>query len=192
MEFPEASPFKPPAWNPPLETPRLTLEPLSSEHAPLLLVALSDPQIYQFIPQEPPLDLDKLRERYRKLETRSSEDGTKAWLNWAIRYELTYLGRVEASVQLESRISSIAYLLSPEFWGRRFALEAVKAVVNHLEQRGVREVKAWVDSRNAASMKLLERLGFVQHEWLPAADHFKGHSSDEWVYKLELPGPSSL
>ena len=183
----------PRAWNPLLETPRLTLEPLIAEHASVLLAALSDPRIYRFIPQEPPtdFDLERLHQRYAKLETRSSQDNGEAWLNWAIKYEFVYLGRVEASVQLESKTASIAYLLSPDYWGQGFALETVKTILNHLERRGVVEVQAWVDSRNAASMKLLERLDFVRHEFLPAADHFKGHSSDEWVYTLELQGFSS-
>lgn len=192
MKLADEFPLNPQAWNPLLQTSRLALEPLRSEHAAMLLATLSDPRVYQFIPQEPPTDFDsgleRLRERYVKLETRSSEDGTEAWLNWAIKYESAYLGRVEASVQLESRTSSIAYLLSPDYWGQGFALETVKALLNHLEQQGVIEVRAWVDSRNVASMKLLERLGFVQGEFLPAADYFKGHSSDEWVYKLELQG----
>jgi len=183
--------FDPHAWNPRLETPRLTLEPLTKEHAKVLQAALSDPRIYQFIPQEPSVSLERLSERYARLETRSSEDGAEAWLNWAIQYPSAYLGLIEASVQLEFGTASIAYLLSPAYWGQGFALESVKALLNHLERQGVVEVSAWVDTRNAASMKLLERLGFVRGEFFPAADHFKGHSSDEWVYTLELPGFSS-
>jgi [ribosomal protein S5]-alanine N-acetyltransferase len=178
--------LNPEAWNPLLETSRLTLEPLTTVHAQMLMTALSDPHIYRFIPQEPPTDLEWLRECYLKLETRSSDDGTEAWLNWAIKQELVCLGRVEASVQLEPRTASIAYLLSPDYWGQGFALETVRALLSHLEQQGIIEVKAWVDSRNVASMKLLERLGFVQNEFLPAADHFKGEVSDEWVYKLDV------
>ena len=157
----------------------------------MLLSALSDPHIYRFIPQEPPVSLEQLQKRYAKLETRSSEDGTEAWLNWVIKQENTCLGRIEASVQLKSKTSSIAYLLSPDYWGQGFALEAVRALLNHLEQQGIIEVSAWVDSRNLASLKLLERLNFVKHEFLPAADHFKGGVSDEWVYRLNLPGSSA-
>lgn len=57
----------------------------------------------------------------------------------------------------------IGFVLRPDHWGRGLAGEAVEAVVRHgFTARGLVEIKANVDPRNSASLKLLRRLGFVE------------------------------
>jgi hypothetical protein len=48
----------------------------------------------------------------------------------------------------------------------------------------VTEIIAEVDTRNAASYKLLERLSFERVMMKEQADFFKGRYSDEYVYRL--------
>ncbi len=47
-------------------------------------------------------------------------------------------------------------------------------------------VRAEVDTRNQASWMLLEQLGFRRTTLRPAADYFKGSSSDEYTYDLPV------
>ena len=56
----------------------------------------------------------------------------------------------------------IGYLFAREAWGRGIAREAVSAVIAHLFARGERRVFADTDPDNAASIRMLERLGFVR------------------------------
>ncbi len=49
----------------------------------------------------------------------------------------------------------------------------------------VQIIFALVDTRNTASWKLLESLGFRRVETIENADHFKGSRSDEYRYELE-------
>jgi [ribosomal protein S5]-alanine N-acetyltransferase len=71
------------------------------------------------------------------------------------------------------------------FQRQGFAAEAVKGVLDWLDKE-LKSIstKAWVDTRNEASIKLLERLRFKKIETLQAADFFKGSSSDEFVFLL--------
>lgn len=51
---------------------------------------------------------------------------------------------------------------------------------------GMTIAKALVDTRNNASIRLLERLAFSRMRLIENADHFKGARSDEYEYAREL------
>ncbi len=167
------------------ETARLKLEPLVAEHAPELFVIYSDYLMYSFIPQEPPLSVEALAERFRFLEARRSPNGTEEWFNWTVRQKSDgqCLGVVQVTILSDGR-AQLAYEFGVRFWRHGFATEACSRVNQALFEAGVSEIFAEVDSRNLASMKLLERMGFQRGKLKPNADFFKGESSDEWTYKL--------
>ena len=169
-----------------LETPRLRLEPIARHHAAPLFAALGDATIYRFMPEDPPGDLSKLEERYEFLEARRSPDGTQGWLNWAVRLrsESTWIGTLQATVY-EDGVAGIAYVLAPSHWGHGYATEGVRRVVRLLfDEHGCPEVFAEVDTRNASSIRLLKRLGFVRVGETLDADFFKGSGSDEFRYVM--------
>ena len=59
-------------------------------------------------------------------------------------------------------IAEIGYGLSPEFWGKGYATEAVTAAVKWaLKQPGVTAVEAETDEENIASQRVLAKAGFV-------------------------------
>jgi RimJ/RimL family protein N-acetyltransferase len=169
-----------------LETDRLILEPLRRRHARHLFPALSDTRIYTFIPQDPPTSLLDLENRYQQLENRRSPAGDEAWLNWAIRLKQPhkYIGTVQATVR-QDHSSLLAYELSTDFQGNGYATESCARVIESLfADYEMVEIVAEVDTRNAASWKLLERLSFERVLTRLGADFFKGEKSDEYTYKL--------
>jgi [ribosomal protein S5]-alanine N-acetyltransferase len=171
-----------------LETNRLFLEPLKQHHATQLYSLLQDERIYTYIPQDPPLSLEVLKQRYQKLERRLSPDSDQVWLNWAvyIQESKTYAGYIEATV-LPDRSAGIAYILAPMFWRQGYAREACEQILNVLSKDyGILMVTAEVDTRNTASVRLLEHLGFMYVETRKDADFFKNSSSDEYVYQLTV------
>ena len=169
-----------------LRTRRLDLEPLAERHADELWAPLADPRLYAHLPQDPPQSLAALRERFALLSQRRSPDGDQLWLNWVMRERSDggSRGRLQATVTADAR-AWIAYEVFPPFWGRGFAIEGGRRVIEWLiDELGVRELVAEVDSLNAASLKLLQRLGFERASFREAADRFKGRVSDEWTLRL--------
>jgi len=76
----------------------------------------------------------------------------------------------------------LAFCLAREFWGRGLATEAGRAFVGlGFEQLGLKRIVAIADVRNAASIRVLEKLGFS----CIATEH--GARS---FYKFELVGGS--
>lgn len=172
------------------ETERLRLEPLRALHAPELYAVYSDPRLYEFIPQEPPGSLEAIAARYKFLETRHSPDGAELWFNWAIRSkdDDVCLGCVQITLRQDNR-AQMAYEVGVPYWRRGYATEACACVIKALFAAGVVEICAELDTRNHASIRLLERLGFVRGELKRDADFFKGRSSDEWTYSLMIRCP---
>ena len=175
-----------------LETDRLTLEPLRRSHAPELFEILADERLFRFIPQDPPVSVEALATRYEWLEGRRSPDGKEAWLNWLVRRrsDRRCVGRMEATVR-EDKTALLAYELGSAYWGAGLATEACGKVIQELFAAfGVERIFADVDTRNAPSIRLLERLGFERGRVTMGADHFKGSTSDEIRFVLYRQGVS--
>jgi [ribosomal protein S5]-alanine N-acetyltransferase len=173
--------------SPHIATQRLILEPLTAGHADALFAPLSDAALYTFLPGDPPVSVAALRERYKRLQARRSPDGHELWLNWAERqHNGSFVGLVEATVHADAT-AHVAYFVFTAFQRQGFAAEAVEAVLTHLKNDvGVREARALLDTRNEASWRLMERLGFRRARTIKDADKFKGASSDEYEYLREL------
>lgn len=69
------------------------------------------------------------------------------------------------------RFPELGYILHPEAWGKGYAAEALRPVLERaFAVHRLPEVTADVDPRNTASLRLLERLGFretgrASHTW---------------------------
>lgn len=75
-------------------------------------------------------------------------------------------------------------MLFPPFWGQGYATEACAWLVAELAAKhGVREILASVDTRNAKSIALLERLGFERVATEPAELH--GEATLDHRYRLD-------
>jgi RimJ/RimL family protein N-acetyltransferase len=139
----------------------LTLEPQTTAHAEPMFAVLSDPAIYEY-ENEPPASREWLRERFAKLESRRSADGSEQWLNWVIRLPTSELiGYVQATVHADGH-AGIAYELASAYWGRGLARRAVDAMIAELGAcYRVHTVSAVLKERNWRSLRLLQRLGFT-------------------------------
>ena len=169
-----------------LETERLVLEPILAAHAPVLFERMQEAGLYRFIPQDPPVTPQALEDRYDFLSARRSPDGREAWLNWAVRERGSgdHAGTLEATVYDEGT-AMIAYMVFVPYQRRGIAAEACGRLLEHLfGDYGVGTIAAEIDTRNAASIALVESLGFERVGFQKDADHFKGSTSDEYRYEI--------
>lgn len=148
----------------PIPTPRLVLEPQRAAHAEAMFELLADPAIYLH-ENAPPASLEALRERFARLESRGSADGSERWLNWVLRRTDGRLaGYVQATVQADGR-AWVAYVLGSAHWGQGLASEAISAMIQELgTQHAVHTLLAVYKCSNTASRRLLERQGFAAAE----------------------------
>jgi len=144
-----------------LATPRLLLEPQVAVHAARMFTLLQDPALYRY-ENEAPRSLPWLEERFRRLETRRSADGSEQWLNWVVRLRgSSLIGFVQATLR-KDRTGAVAYVFGSPHWGHGYASEAVSAMLDELVgYYGVTSFTAVLKRDNLRSVRLLDRLGFA-------------------------------
>lgn len=140
------------------------LSPLRVEDADELFPLLQDDRIYEYLDQPAPDSLENLRDRHAFMLDPGSSPPGELWLNWLVNVgeDRSSAGTVQATVDVESNTAEIAYVLSPTFWGLGIASAAVRLMLVELaEKHGVQTFVASIDPRNARSLALATRLGFV-------------------------------
>ena len=172
-----------------LETPRLLLEPLEVSHAQVLYEPFQSESIYEYIPENPSASVEALTTRYQWLSSRRFPDDQEVWLNWALRErgEDRYVGTLQATV-FPDATASLAYILFPVFWRQGYAKEGCGRILDLLFQDyQIHMVSAEIDTRNTASITLIESLGFQRVATTLHADFFKGATSHEYRYEYLSP-----
>lgn len=171
---------------PRLETPRLLLEPINAWHGEPMFAGMKDPQLYIYTSDEPPLSVSELSRRYEALESRRSPDGERLWLNWAV-LERTggYAGLVQATVHPDAT-TLVAWRIFAHAQRRGFAAEASAVLLDHLAVLGCTEAVAFIDTRNTASIRLAERLGFTLAATHDRREKLRGRWVDDHEFRKTL------
>jgi RimJ/RimL family protein N-acetyltransferase len=81
-------------------------------------------------------------------------------------------------------------MIFPSQQRQGYAREGGRRVIEHLaREHDVRLIVSEIDTRNRASISVVEALGFVRVAERPAADFFKGAVSDEYRYEYQPERP---
>ncbi|MBA3418740.1 MAG: GNAT family N-acetyltransferase [Geodermatophilaceae bacterium] len=145
-----------------IQTARLFLEPLRTEHAGEMLDVLSDDRLYRFIGGQPPTYAE-LVDQYTRQVVGHSADCSERWLNWIVREAETQAatGYVQATVDSEPAVAAVAWVIGTRHQGRGYATEAATAMVAWLRADGVGRVMADVHPEHHASNAVARRLGLA-------------------------------
>lgn len=83
------------------------------------------------------------------------------------------------------KLPEVGYILHPDHWGQGLASEAVAAAIDHVFAGGdIDPLTADVDPDNAASIRLLERLGFVRTGFAERTWNIGGEWKNSFYYGL--------
>ncbi len=153
-----------------LETGRLLLRPISAEDVPDLYSMFNDPLVRRYLWDDRPVSFETtisvLEASLRDFSERSVglfglrlRDAEELAGVCGLRWE-EGLGEME-----------IMYCLLPEFWGRGLATEAANACLRFaFDEVGLERVLAGADRPNAASLRVIRRLGMrPSRKTLPGA-----------------------
>lgn len=172
----------------PLSTTRLTLEPVTPEHAGEAWPHLDDPRMWEFFPQLRPRtqeDLCRIYERWSRGYQES--DGTQIWENWLCRRrdDGQLAGGAQATILPRRHVAYLAYSIYVEQQRRGYAREAMQAVIAHVRDvHHIATFYAEMHVRNEASYRLAESLGFRRVETVRGAERRDEPDADEYLYEL--------
>jgi RimJ/RimL family protein N-acetyltransferase len=144
-----------------LETKRLQLRPLTLHDADFVLDLLNEPSFIEHIGDKQVRTLEDARS-YVELGPQASYAAHGFGLDCV---ELKSSGDSIGICGLLKRDFlddvDVGYAFLPEYWSRGYAIEAVEAVmVDARDRLGLTRVAALVNSNNASSIRLLDKLGF--------------------------------
>lgn len=179
---------------------RFQVRELGDDDLPALLAIWGDPEVMRFMGRPPLAELADAA-LFLSDVRRGVRQGTLFEWGVAPLAGGPAIGTVALTgLDWQHRRGEIGFALAREHWGRGVMSEAVPLLLDHaFGELRLHRVEADVDPRNAASLRLLERLGFVREGLLRerylVADEaqdavFLGLLAREWA-ALEAAGPAS-
>jgi RimJ/RimL family protein N-acetyltransferase len=144
-----------------LVTERLVLEPLEVFHAAEIAVVLDDPELHRYTGGGP-LSHDALTRQYERQTRGRPDDESERWFNWIVRDSSgTALGYVQATVEVASGTTDVAWVIGSSFQGRGYAREAATKMVSWLRANGITAVTAHINPDNSASAAIARAVGLA-------------------------------
>ncbi|MEV6520440.1 GNAT family protein [Longispora sp. NPDC051575] len=179
-----------------LDTERLILRRFRPADAPALAAYRSDPAVARYQSWTPPLSETDAVALARSFAT--GDPSEPGWFQYAVelRADGCLVGDVGVRLDDNRMRADLGFTLAADRQGHGYATEAVRAVLADLFGRGLRRVSAECDARNAASARLLQRVGFRREGLRPAYTWIKGEWTDDVLFGLLAehwtPGPGTL
>jgi len=157
------------ASQPVLKTERLTLRKLQNSDAEGILELYQDPEVVRWLDWNGAVSLEEARFVLALFEQQTR---TARNLRWGLT--LTGEEKVIGSVVLmnfrRQAYADIGYDLSRAYWGRGLMQEALTELLRFCDRDlGLQRIQAYIRPENLASVKLIERLGFVREGLLRKA-----------------------
>jgi ribosomal-protein-alanine N-acetyltransferase len=170
---------------PTLPTARLRLRPFGDADANDLFALQSDAHVLRYW-DAPPWSERARAERFIAACRRMAEEGTGARLAVDRVSDGTFIGWCSLNRwNPEYRSASLGYCFTAAAWGHGYATEAAGVLLRWaFGTLDLNRVQAETDTRNVASARVLEKLGFVREGTLREDCVVNGEVSDSWVYGL--------
>ena len=170
---------------PTIETDRLILREVTTEDAPDMFTYLSDHEVVKHMGLEPYQTPNEVLEEIEWYQSIYKEG---SGMRWGIT--LKDSGKIIGScgfLNMKPRHyrAEIGYELSKEYWGKGIANEALQAVVKYgFLNFQLERIEALIEPANLASIKLVEKQGFMREGMLRHYEYTCGKFDDLYMYSI--------
>jgi RimJ/RimL family protein N-acetyltransferase len=170
---------------PTIETERLRLRPFDEADADALFTLHSDARVLRYWDSPPWSDSARATAFIQKCR-QMADDGAGVRLAVDRRDDGGFLGWCSFSRwNPDFRSGALGYVFTSASWGHGYATEAAGALLDWaFDTLDLNRVQAETDTRNTASARVLEKLGFQREGTLREDCIVNGDVSDSWVYGL--------
>jgi [ribosomal protein S5]-alanine N-acetyltransferase len=165
-----------------LRTLRLVLRPWSLADAADVFAYAADEEWGRYLPTPHPYgEVDA----HRFVADQVALD-RRVHAAFAIEHERRAIGGVDLRLFEEGRIAEIDFAVARALWGRGLATEAVTGVVDSAFGcwPGLTRIRSMIDARNAASARVLEKVGMTREGLLRSNSFARGEAVDEAWYGI--------
>jgi [ribosomal protein S5]-alanine N-acetyltransferase len=167
-------------------TERLLLRDFRADDWPALLAYQSDPRYLRYYAWTGRSEADVRSFVQRFLDQQAEQP---RW-RWQLAIVLAATGALIGNCGLRldapgARSGNIGYELAPPAWGQGYATEAAREMVRFgFAELGLHRIWAQCVADNAASVRVLEKIGLRREGRLREADWFKGRWWDGLIYGM--------
>lgn len=169
-----------------LLTERLKLRTVSVEDAEQVYVYSGDSLIAKHMIYLPSESLAETKEALTEAAAEWLKEKPE-YHEFSVLLDRCVIGTVTLYYLEEPGLGELGWILNKEYWGHGYITEAAEAVIRYaLEERGLLALIAQCDSRNAASYRVMEKLGFVKtkEDGIRYNRSESGRPSVELTYRL--------
>ncbi len=170
---------------PTLHSARLRLRPFADADRDALFALFADPRVMRYW-NTPPWTAPAQAERFVAVSRQMAAEASGTRLAIERAADGAFLGQCALfDWRPAFRSIEIGYCLHHDAWGQGLATEATGALLAWaFATLDLNRVQAGLDTRNPASARVLEKLGFVREGLLRQDCIVDGEVSDSWVYGL--------
>jgi [ribosomal protein S5]-alanine N-acetyltransferase len=170
---------------PQLQTARLRLRPFTDADADLLFALHSSTLVMRYW-DSPPWNEPARARRFIAMCRTMAEEGTGARVAIDRASDGAFVGWCSLTEwNPDYRSALLGYCLDHAMWGHGYATEAAHALLQWaFGTLDLNRVQAEADTRNVASARVLEKVGFVREGTLRENCVVNGEVSDSWVFGL--------
>ena len=163
----------------------MRLRPFSETDADDIFALQSNAYVLRYWDSPPWVDRSSAA-RFIAACQRMADEGSGARVAIERRHDRAFVGWcVLNSWNPDFRSASLGYCLTEAAWGHGYATEAARVLLEWaFGALDLNRVQAEADTRNVASARVLEKLGFVHEGTLREDCIVNGDVSDTWVYGL--------
>ncbi|HET7002161.1 MAG TPA: GNAT family N-acetyltransferase [Puia sp.] len=180
------------------ETPRTILREISMDDVDPFFEMDSDPEVHKYLGTRPVENRDQIIETIHYVKQQYIDNGIGRWaiaekstnrfIGW------TGLKLVKDLINNQTDYYDLGYRLIRKLWGQGYATETARASLLYgFDKLNLNEIIATVNCDNAASKKIVEKLGFtlcetfylheLKHDWYKIS---KNHWTDVLNNKIHL------
>jgi [ribosomal protein S5]-alanine N-acetyltransferase len=177
----------PPDWRPPiLNTPRLTLRPFTEADAETLFPLANNPNVTRFTLWDYHKTVEETIAFVRDYALLRYREGTTEPYAITLVPDPRPIGACGCFwASQPNRTMELGYWVAEAFWGKGIAVEASRACVERaFQDTEARRMQARVIAGNAASCRVLEKLGFRYEGTHREALFRRGNFEDVMIYAV--------
>ncbi|MBE2237186.1 MAG: GNAT family N-acetyltransferase [Caldilineaceae bacterium] len=174
-----------PLPTPTLRTLRLQLRPFTEADTDAIFALQSNPRVLRYW-DAPPWQERAQAERFIARCRQMEQEGSGARLVIERTADNLFIGWCSLMQwNAAYRSAMLGYCLDEPAWGQGFATEAADALLQWaFNTLDLNRVQSEADTRNAASDRVLAKLGFLREGTLRENCIVAGEVSDSWIYGL--------
>lgn len=178
-----------------LETERLLLIEISPDDLEMIHRLHSYPEVDEFNTIGIPKSLEETKQLLKSDFEAQTRYPRKSY-TWKIvlKDSSKFIGLAGFSLSNDKfRLGEIYYKLAPEFWGKGYATEVAKRLINlGFEEFELHKVEAGVATKNSKSIKVLEKAGMTREGLRRKILPIRGEWVDNYHYAIVEDDPRDV